>query len=459
MRMFDRTYSFHGNARWDLGLGNPNLAGCLLVAILVLAWVAYDRCSGRGLIYRIIVISLLECFGLFLILKTYSRGAVVSLIVCSFVLTIVKWKNQSGWPKWWLGRFFAGMLIAYSVGFFERMSPEYILNDPSSTNRLDYWYSFCGMIRHFPMGLNSTVEGGVGWLGASGFEYVNYFQPLGQTFVLNGPVNSFIFISLEYGLFWLVLCLVPLIVCILCIWRARVECVNCYIALSVFSIYVSGIFSTLLFRWPVFVILCSLLIWLLYNKIFLQKCSVGLFRSTLISIGLVVVVYFSSWMIEEDQVNVAYKGESVFLSTIGESVDTEMVIILDPTVTGIYPGRELRYMCQQNRGLGITIVRAPPLRVASSVDYVVLVGSAIREYDAAISDVVNYVFFEPNINFVPKGGVCGMVVLPIFDRDGTNEFFRRLSTVCDLKFWENSLSTVRPEVRLRVVLSELINEN
>lgn len=191
-------YYFEGNLRWNLFFASPNEAGAWIAMVVPVLWVIpfcllKEGRSGRGWFELFL---LLEAALVFVLCKTYSRGALLSLGVVSVCYYMLSWKISEHRVR--LSFYQMARLIVYGVlvgytGFFSRISPAYLSSDESVGNRIDVLEGALRMISLRPL---------KGW-GAeqSGFLYRNWFQQYSQ-FDLNykSMVNGWLTITVEYGI-------------------------------------------------------------------------------------------------------------------------------------------------------------------------------------------------------------------------------------------------------------------
>ncbi len=213
-----------GHLRWNLGWPTPNYAGAFIVTLVVLCWsVGASRWRWAALAA--------ETGGLFLLAKTYSRGAVVAwgLAWLFGVLASCGWRVPTE-RLVWTGRvvILAVMMLAVGFGWSRatesgdeiRGSPASAVaklrrdksdgpigertakvendraapaaEDGSVVNRLALWRGGLQMIAAAPWS---------GWgAGESGRSYMNWFQDTDQTEGYTTMVNSHLHVAVEHGL-------------------------------------------------------------------------------------------------------------------------------------------------------------------------------------------------------------------------------------------------------------------
>ncbi|MDD5262547.1 MAG: O-antigen ligase family protein [Methylacidiphilales bacterium] len=184
-------YYYNEALRWSFGFDNPNKAGAFIATVLPLFWlwlVLSFRVSIRG--WRVLLLCLafvgLEsaCWFLF---KTYSRGGLVAG-VSAFAYIGWMYRGRWGWSVWWIAGIAMSLLFASGLGSrsLEKAA------DASTGNRLLLWKGGLQMLADRPLG--------VGW-GNSGYEYMQWYQPLEIGAGYRTLVNSYLTFAVEGGIF------------------------------------------------------------------------------------------------------------------------------------------------------------------------------------------------------------------------------------------------------------------
>ena len=223
-------FYYHGLLRWNLGWPTPNYAGALVASLLALGFAV----SGARWRWTVLLV---ETGGLFLLAKTYSRGAVVAWVAALMFAVIGGrvWRKRGEMWLWGMRLVILGVMLG-AVGFgWSRVgsvggvavgegaeqkqntggtpvplsdgasasdgatvgntsggTPVPLSEDGSVVNRLALWRGGAAMIAAAPW---------TGWgAGESGRIYMNWFQDVDRTEGFTTMVNSFLHVGVEYGL-------------------------------------------------------------------------------------------------------------------------------------------------------------------------------------------------------------------------------------------------------------------
>lgn len=197
--------------RWNLGWPTPNYAGAFLAMLLSLAFI-FSRCRFRWLVF------LIEVCGVFLLTKTYSRGAVVAYGAAwlfGFCSSRCLAYSMERWV--WLARVCVLALLSFVAGFSWSRTGGAIPDttpitqiDGSVSNRLMLWKGGIRMIGAAPV---------TGWgAGESGGVYMNWYQDLDRDEGYTTTVNSYLHVAVEHGVLLLMVVLFCLITVMLIAW-------------------------------------------------------------------------------------------------------------------------------------------------------------------------------------------------------------------------------------------------
>lgn len=237
-------FYFGDQLRWNLGFETPNIAGAMVaVAIAFLLPFASkipDKIRRR---FLFAVLFAVEISLWFVLAKTYSRGALVAAGICficcnAFMLSRTESKCRILGIA--LAKAVAVSAILLYTGFANRISPEYINNDGSTSGRIALWTGGLKMVAQAPV---------CGWgSDKSGEEYINWYQDFSDERKYAGMVNSYLHVAVERGfpaLFAALSILAFLFFADFRLWRKNGDLFVLALGLALLSLCVSNIFSTL----------------------------------------------------------------------------------------------------------------------------------------------------------------------------------------------------------------------
>lgn len=189
---------FHGeHLRWNLGWENPNPAGAFVAMAIPWLWAvaAVTPIPAKRHWRWVVALAFLgEALLWFLLCKTYSRGALVAVLLAGAVFSGLTWYRIGGQRT--MRRMVPRMLVIggllWGTGFFSRLDPGFVAGDASAVNRLTLWQGGLRMIAASPWR---------GWgTGNSGSGFMHWFQPLEADESYAGMVNSYLHVAVERGL-------------------------------------------------------------------------------------------------------------------------------------------------------------------------------------------------------------------------------------------------------------------
>lgn len=197
--MIEADYYFGEHLRWNLLWATPNYAGTFLACLIPLFWLSNHLFNARKkhLFLAGILLFCLEMGTWFVLCKTYSRGAFVSVVAAGLLAvgllnrkkSFVQFRVLRNWTFYF--RIIGLIGCLWGTSFFGRMEPSFIGHDQSVGNRIMLWKSGIRMIQVAPLGWGG---------GMSGLEYMNWFQPLDHTEGYHSMVNSYLTVGVEFGL-------------------------------------------------------------------------------------------------------------------------------------------------------------------------------------------------------------------------------------------------------------------
>jgi len=320
--------------RWNLGWASPNYAGAFVAMLLALSF----GLSGSRWRWGFFV---LELGGLFLLAKTYSRGALVAWSAAWLfgVLSTGRLFAKSAWL--WLARLAALGIILYSVGFqwsrVDAHRTDTIQADRSVGNRLTLWKGGLRMVAAAPLS---------GWgAGESGRAYQQWFQDLEREERFTTMVNSYLSVAVEYGLPVFVICL--FILCLPVVWAWQLARAGSFLAMALGASLVSWLvangFSTLWIEWRLWIvpgIICIFLTGYLWTE---REVQLKAIMSTgILALVTTVVLYTAGSALSKDKTLVISPRREGVVMTSKNTASAKWHIWPDEEVLGGFYGKELR---------------------------------------------------------------------------------------------------------------------
>lgn len=237
-------FYFGDQLRWNLGFETPNIAGALVaVAIAFLLPFTSKIPDTKRRLLAFAVLLAVEISLWFVLAKTYSRGALVAAgfcFVCCNAFMLSRSESKCRILGIALAKAIAVSAILLYTGFANRISPEYIGNDGSTSGRIALWTGGLKMVAQAPV---------CGWgVDKSGEEYINWYQDFSDERKYAGMVNSYLLVAVERGLPALFAALSILTFPFFAdfrLWRKKGDLFALALGLAMLSLCVSNIFSTL----------------------------------------------------------------------------------------------------------------------------------------------------------------------------------------------------------------------
>lgn len=335
-------YLYGGAHRLAFYFSNPNLAGALLGIILPFLWITYS--NGRVLLISL-SISIAELGIAFGIGLTYSRGAWVAWVSSLALFAVATWKvsaPKAGWTLFYVHRVIVILAVTLSTGLWNRIkeSP----GDLSVLHRLELWKGALQLIAASPI---------YGWgAGEAGLAFRHWIQSTDSYAVYGGVVNSYLHISVEYGLlvFAALLCIFIWPVVIALIGnknRFNFSRLSAAGSTGIALLMIANIFSTLWINQSMR--LALVIVWLLTIYFSLRAYGIGrcgrcMVYSVLVSAFVVLGLYTLGRAIQFKQ-NIRLNrqpGGTVELCFPSSSSEAGLVFLPDYRVFGPLYGKSIR---------------------------------------------------------------------------------------------------------------------
>ena len=237
-------FYFGDQLRWNLGFETPNIAGAMVaVAIAFLLPFTSKIPDKKRRRFAFAVLLAVEISLWFVLAKTYSRGALVAAgicFICCNAFMLLRTESKCMILGIALAKAVAVSAILLYTGFSNRISPEYINNDGSTSGRIALWTGGLKMVAQAPV---------CGWgSDKSGEEYINWYQDFSDERKYAGMVNSYLHIAVERGLpalFAALSILAFLFFVDFRLWQKNGDLFALALGLALLSLCVSNVFSTL----------------------------------------------------------------------------------------------------------------------------------------------------------------------------------------------------------------------
>ncbi len=386
-------YYYNEALRWSFGFDNPNKAAAFISTLLPFFLPAFILFSRDSLRWRRVLLLCVAFVGLeavcWLLFKTYSRGGLAAGIA---VFIYIGWMYRGRWGRliWWV----AGVTVAliFTSGLGSRSLEK--ATDASIGNRLLLWKGGLQMLADRPSG--------VGW-GNSGYEYMQWYQPLGIEAGYRTLVNSYLTFAVEGGIYLSGLIFAGLLFLVL--WgrpargkqsqadsradfAARVACRACLLAFAV-----AGLFSTTMEEPLLWIVPLGCLAYSLFLRIRSSGlASIGVCALQGLGFSFVLIIFLWSagcYFNSKDSLCRGFDSRSgqVFLKLRGSASPNKLWVWVDVRVLSDACGRPLRKLCSDT-GLSLN-VRSTGQNGAIPADaWVLVMGSQVSHVSLVSVDLM-----------------------------------------------------------------------
>lgn len=437
--------------RWNLGWPTPNYAGAFLVTLLALAFVF----SGSRWRWVALVG---EAGGLFLLAKTYSRGAVVAWgLAWLFGLVASREWRVPAQRAVWAAR--AGLLavMLFVVGFewsHAAKNPASggapTTEDGSVVNRLALWRGGLKMIPAAPL---------TGWgAGESGRAYMNWFQDLDRDEKPITMVNSYLHVGVEHGLPSLAMALCIGAALLLVAWRCvrddtrlgprerlgerRTETIkqmgSVAAGASLVAWMAANVFTTLWIEpklWIVPMVAVLLLGWSASKcpQIRLDSLAAASLAIAVIAVGGLYGA--GQWLREGQSTSIVPGANGAVMLATSDSTGAVWHVWPDTTVLGLTPGKEIRRLLKTGpANIRLVVHRAAPLQpreIPAGAEGIMLFGRQVERlgWDLPLGDrklwLIHPTVLPPALDKLSdQASPIITVVLPQIDETGNGPAWR-----------------------------------
>ena len=428
-------YFYAGHSRFLFGWENPNAAAAVLVSLLPVLWCGYHVLAARKRKLYIGVLVALEGLLLWMVVITYSRGAVIGLACAMlFFHLFARFANDPNWQKWRLAALCSrlGLLALFmgASGLFRRMA-SVAEGDRSAINRLDLWHGSLRLIAASPWR---------GWgRGSSGIAFSQWVQNPASKLTYLSAVNGYLSIAVDFGLFVLAALIFFLVFPILLgtltrgekIERSRPAILACCSGVLAFA--VANCFTTLSTLPSVVWAPLSLILFILVlalQKSPLKKPGIGAWVTAVVVTGLLEVVSVVSAGSSAWRVNLKENGSVELLKTGSQSRAPLVYFLPDWRTLGLYFGREIRAALDR-APTSIRCVVCPPgtsPKVATDSAIYIVFGSRVTELTnvSLARTIIVFPTVEPKLP--GANGIPLKIILPELDQVGFTDQWRTWAT-------------------------------
>lgn len=418
---FDSLGSQH---RFSFLWSNPNHAGAVIASLTPFVWstrllVHSNNRISIGILFWAVELCLVSMLAL-----TRSRGAVLAVVIALLMFAFAyrelgifaTFSQRIKFVGVRLVLFLSLMTMSGVTGRFIAISER----DPSVFNRFPLWLGGLQLIDARPL---------TGWgRGYSGFSFMQWIQDYDVHHTYGGMVNTYLHISVEYGLVALAGSLTTVLLLILLLSRSEIDCLyknNLWVRGSICSFCafaVAAFFSTLWMHASVAILPIAAFLFACYQAIRMNRLIICL-RLLGISIGtallITCVVGYLAWCINRDSawhISVLEDGGVELRRRGAEHGGGRVVVLPDILTFGRFYGKEVRRIGDSLPSLGRLLVyplERSPLSILPS-DLVIVSGPRVDELVRCHPTAMLLIFPRGEIPAagIPKSGTS--VLLPAY---------------------------------------------
>jgi len=407
-------FYFGDQLRWNLGFETPNIAGAMVaVAIAFLLPFTSKIPDKKRRLFAFAVLLAVEISLWFVLAKTYSRGALVAAgicFVCCTAFMLFRTESKCRILGIALAKAVAVSVILLYTGFSNRISPEYIGNDGSTSGRIALWTGGLKMVAQAPV---------CGWgVDKSGEEYINWYQDFSDERKYAGMVNSYLHIVIERGLptlFAALSILAFLFFADFRLWQKNGDLFALALGLAMLSLCVSNIFSTL---WIVSSIkytgITVAAVSVIY-AIFKGRHSLPFAKIAMLSIAsaasICLCLYLTGLALQPKFIS---KHTDHITLAPDRPTDKRIAVIADKDTFGKYFGKTLRNAYVKAKPETVLDVYCENPQNAKGYDKFIVTGKFAQTFQPPTSAKIVYI--NPIGNPPPPSGLTNATIyLPRFD--------------------------------------------
>lgn len=444
-------FYFGDQLRWNLGFETPNIAGALVaVAIAFLLPFTSKIPDTKRRLLAFAVLFAVEILLWAVLAKTYSRGALVAAGICFICCNAFMFSRSESKCRILgiaLAKAVAVSAILLYTGFANRISPEYINNDGSTSGRIALWTGGLKMVAQAPV---------YGWgVDKSGEEYINWYQDFSDERKYAGMVNSYLHVAVERGLpalFAALSILAFLFFADFRLWRKNGDLFALALWLALLSLCVSNIFSTLWIvssiRYTGITVAAVSVIYAIFKgrKIlaFAKIAILSIFSAALICLCL----YLAGLALKPKFIS---KHSDHITLAPNKPTDKRIAVITDKGTFGKYFGKTLRNAYVKAIPKAVLDVYCEIPQNAEGYDKFIVTGKFAQTFQPPISAKIVYI--NPIGNPPPPSNLTNATIyLPRFDIYNQNAKWINAAKKANV----NCIFTKSPSAQISNTLLQLV---
>ena len=444
-------FYFGDQLRWNLGFETPNIAGAMVaVAIAFLLPFTSKIPDKNRRSFAFAVLFAVEISLWFVLAKTYSRGALVAVGICfvscnAFMLSRTESKCRILGIA--LAKAVAVSTILLYTGFSNRISPEYIGNDGSTSGRIALWTGGLKMVAQAPV---------CGWgVDKSGEEYINWYQDFSDERKYAGMVNSYLLVAVERGLPALFAAFSILAFPLFAdfrLWRKKGDLFALALGLALLSLCVSNIFSTLWvvssIRYTGITIAAVSVIYAIFKGRKILAFSKIAMLSIASAASICLCFYLAGLALQPKFIS---KHSDRITLTPDRPTDKRIAVIADKATFGKYFGKMLRKAYVKAKPETVLDVYYKIPENAEVYDKFIVTGKFAQTFQSPTSAKITYI--NPIGNPPPPSDLTNATIyLPRFDIYNQNAKWINAAQKAKIK----CISTESPSAQISNTLLQLV---
>lgn len=444
-------FYFGDQLRWNLGFETPNIAGALVaVAIAFLLPFTSKIPDTKRRLLAFAVLLAVEILLWAVLAKTYSRGALVAAgisFVCCNAFMLFRTESKCRILGIALAKAVAVSAILLYTGFANRISPEYINNDGSTSGRIALWTGGLKMVAQAPV---------YGWgVDKSGEEYINWYQDFPDERKYAGMVNSYLLVAVERGLPALFAALSILAFPLFAdfrLWRKKGDLFALALGLALLSLCVSNVFSTLWIvlsiRYTGITIAAVSVIYAIFKGRKILAFAKIAILSIVSAASICLCLYLAGLALQPKFIS---KHSDHITLAPNKPTDKRIAVIADKDTFGKYFGKILRNAYVKTNHETVLDIYCKIPQNAEGYDKFIVTGKFAQTFQPPTSTKIVYI--NPIGNPPPPSGLSNATIyLPRFDIYNQNSKWINAAKGANV----NCIFTESPSAQISNALLQLV---